>query len=249
MTIHKGLMCDQQNRYLGPKPKIPPDKGNAIMPFGEEYSEIGIPGGKQHEKFKLLYGSGPAEQWHLRMMLAAEFFGSWSKCMSRKIGAVIVRDKTILATGYNGPPRGVPECHTEERYNKLHEQIMKDSQGRDDISVNQLKREWGTKCPRQIFGFKSGQGLHMCTAGHAESNAVANAAREGVRISGADMYCYCPLPCMNCAKMIIGAGLSRVFYVSGKDYDTESRWMLLNAGISLVGITSEMIEKYRQSLQ
>ena len=36
--------------------------------------------------------------------------GSNSKCLSRKIGAVIVKDKTVISTGYNGPPRGVMTC-------------------------------------------------------------------------------------------------------------------------------------------
>ena len=37
-----------------------------------------------------------------------------SQCLSRKIGAVLVRDKSIISTGYNGPPRGVKTC--DERW-------------------------------------------------------------------------------------------------------------------------------------
>ena len=37
-----------------------------------------------------------------------------TKCFSRKIGAILVRDKSIVSTGYNGPPRGIPHC--DERY-------------------------------------------------------------------------------------------------------------------------------------
>lgn len=220
------------------------------MPFGEEYSDLSI-GSKvarslRADNFTVLYAGGKGEDWHLWHMLTAEFFGKKSKCLSRQIGAVVVRDKTVLATGYNGPSRGVPECHTPARL----EQILKiDPSLKGTAQEERLRLELGTRCPRQILEYKSGEGLHLCPAGHAESNAVANAAREGVRLSGADMYAWCPLPCYNCAKMIIGAGIARVFYKSGPDYDADSRWMLMNAGVSIIGITSEIIEKYRRSLR
>jgi dCMP deaminase len=221
------------------------------MPFGEEYSEIGTHAGRkpgEPEKFEFLYG-GRQQKWHIRMLLAAEYFGSWSKCMSRKIGAVIVRDKTILATGYNGPPRGVPECHTEARYDQVVKILRQSSHYHSTpTTLRRLKEEWGTDCPRRLLSLGSGTGLDLCPAGHAESNAIANAAREGVRVSGAEMYCWCPLPCMNCAKMIIGAGIQTVFYKSGPDYDADARWEFMHAGVSIIGVSQELIEKYRQAL-
>jgi len=217
------------------------------MPFGEEYADTPNLRGTQVEKFQTLYGAASTQAWHLRMMLAAEFFGSWSKCLSRKIGAVIVRDKTILSTGYNVPPRGVPECHTQDRVEQI---ISANRNLKESGLAERLRLDAGTTCPRKILGFESGKGLEYCIAGHAEANAVANGAREGVRLSGATMYAYCGLPCQECSKMIIGAGLERVFYIAGqKDYDNNARWMLMNAGVSIVGITQELIEKYRASLQ
>ena len=179
--------------------------------------------------------------WEIRMMQAARFFGTWSKCMSRQIGAVIVHDKTIIATGYNGPPRGVPECNTKKRYEELVRHVRDYSQGRDHIMLEKLEKEWGTKCPRQIMNYKSGQGLHICPAGHAESNAITNAAPEGVKIKDKIMYCYCPLPCMTCAKDIINSGLQAVFYLQGPDYDITSRWMLNEAGVYLIAVPKEMV--------
>ena len=216
------------------------------MPFGEEYSDIPFRG-QRDDKFETLYGATSTQAWHLRMMLAAEFFGSWSKCLSRKIGAVVVRDKTILSTGYNGPPRGVPECHTQERIEQI---ISANPYLKESGGAERLRLDAGASCPRRVLGYESGKGLELCIAGHAEANAVANAAREGVRLSDATMYAFCGLPCQECSKMIIGAGLSRVFYIAGrKDYDNNARWMLMNAGVSIVGITEEIIEKYRASLQ
>lgn len=194
-------------------------------------------------KFSALFH--PLQQgWHFRMMETAQYFGSWTKCLSRSIGAVIVRDKTILSTGYNGPSRGVPECHTPERRDQIVRSFYNTPSDRH--LAERLHTEWGTKCPRQILGFKSGEGLHLCIAGHAEANAVANAAREGVRITGAAMYCYCGVPCQECAKMIIGGGLAQVFHLETlRDYDLNSRWMLKSAGVSLIPIREEDIEKNR----
>ena len=191
---------------------------------------------------KLLHGSFSRNlhsSWDIRMMEAARYFGTWSKCLSRGIGAVIVRDKTILSTGYNGPPRGVRECDTQGRINLL---IMNFFNSPIDMdTADKLRKERG-KCPRQILGYKSGEGMHICIAGHAEANAVANAAREGVRIAGATMYCHCGLPCQECAKMIIGAGIHHIFHLQTKqDYDKQSRGMFSDAGIYLTAVDPNLL--------
>ena len=215
------------------------------MIMTDKFGAMDVPSAK-HDNFSVLFHHRQ-QDWHLRMMLAAEFFAGWSKCLSRKIGSVIVRDKTIIATGYNGPPSGVPECHTKARIEQI---LSANPHLKGTAEGERLRLSDGTTCPRQLLGYKSGQGLELCTAGHAESNAVASASREGITIKGADMYCWCPLPCQECSKMIIRSGLARVFYIAlGKDYDPNSRWMLLNAGVSLIGITKELIEKYRQEQQ
>ena len=177
--------------------------------------------------------------WDIRMLEAARYFGTWSKCLSRGIGAVIVRDKTILSTGYNGPPRGVHECYTEQRISSL----IKNFFNTGPIEhADKLWKERGTKCPRQILGFKSGQGMHLCIAGHAEANAVANAAREGIRITGAIMYCHCGLPCQECAKMIIGGGIQHIFHLETvTDYDKQSRGMFEEAGVRLIPVDSNSL--------
>ena len=185
--------------------------------------------------------AGRIQDWHFRMMDAAKFFGGWSKCLSRQIGAVIVEDKTIISSGYNGPPRNVPECHTVpglRNFIKAHGNKL------DGKQIQLLGDQWGKKCPRQILGLPSGTGLEYCIAGHAEANAIANAARKGVEVKGAAMYCYCPLPCMGCAKMIIGAGIDVVFHIKGLDYDPVSRLMLDDAGVITVGVSLEMMAKY-----
>ena len=81
-----------------------------------------------------------------------------STCLSRQVGAVIIRDKRIIATGYNGAPAGAIHC--------------------TDIGY----------CQRKKLGYPSGQGLELCRAGHAEANAIDQCARWGISCEGATLY-------------------------------------------------------------
>ncbi len=108
-----------------------------------------------------------------------------STCLRRKVGAIIVKDKRILTTGYNGAPKGVK---------------------------NSL--EIGT-CLREELGVPSGERQEICRGLHAEQNAILQAAYHGVSIKGAVMYCTTQ-PCITCSKMIINAGIVKIYYL--EDY-------------------------------
>lgn len=95
-----------------------------------------------------------------------------STCDRKHVGAVIVRDRSILATGYNGSIRGMPHC--------------------DDVGHLMVNDH----CIRTV---------------HAEANAVAQAARNGVRIEGATIY-VTALPCFDCFKLIANACIQRIVY-------------------------------------
>lgn len=81
-----------------------------------------------------------------------------STCLSRQVGAVIIKDKQIIATGYNGAPSGAIHC-TDLGY-----------------------------CVRKKMGYPSGQGLELCRAGHAEANAIDQCAKWGTSCDGATLY-------------------------------------------------------------
>jgi len=163
----------------------------------------------------------------------AEQIGKKSKCLSRQIGAIIVTpDGTIVGAGYNGPPRKVHNCDSQERLDWLVETLYQSHVG--DIKQYFLEHGWGTKCPRHILGLKSGEGLHLCSAGHAEHNAIANSAREGIKTKGCYLVCNCPLPCYECAKGIINAGIIKIICQDKPDYDKMSRWLLDAAGVEIV---------------
>ncbi len=131
-------------------------------------------------------------------MKIAELVASRSTCLRRNVGAVIVKERRILATGYNGVPRGLVHC--EER-----------------------------GCLREELNISSGEHQELCRGLHAEQNAIIQAAMYGISIQGSYIYCT-NQPCITCAKMIINAGITRIFYQH--DYpDKFARDLLKEAGI------------------
>jgi len=124
--------------------------------------------------------------WDLYFRTICDTVASKSPCLSRQIGAILVRDKSIVSTGYNGPPRGVDHC------------------------ADQIPFGEGLQCPRHAAGYASGEGLHLCPATHAEMNCIVNAARLGVSTLGTTLYMNCIIPCMECLKVLINAGVEEI---------------------------------------
>lgn len=96
--------------------------------------------------------------WDEYFMEMAELTAKRSTCLRRQVGAVIVQDKHIVATGYNGAPSGLAHC--EDRGG----------------------------CLRQQLGVPSGERHELCRALHAEQNAIIQAAALGNSINGATIY-------------------------------------------------------------
>ena len=110
--------------------------------------------------------------WDEYFMNIAREVATRATCDRKHVGAVIVRERSILATGYNGSIAGLPHCDEEGH-------LMEDGH-----------------CVRTI---------------HAETNAVIQAARNGVRIDGAGIYVTAS-PCFGCFKVIANAGIKRICY-------------------------------------
>ena len=146
-----------------------------------------------------------------------------SKCLSRQIGAVLVRDHSIIATGYNGPARGVPHCETRFHQDQMIKDLYHNIDN-PDLNTNM-------RCPRHVMGYKSGQGLEICLAAHAETNCIANASRNGVNTMNSTMYLTCETPCKNCLVLLINAGIKRIFCIDNKLYDDASNFILQHSDI------------------
>ena len=143
------------------------------------------------------------DKWDKRFMDMCEFVATWSSCIKgdRHVGSVIVKDKRILTTGYNGASSGILSC---------------------------VERG---ECLRVKLNIPSGTRHELCYAVHAEQNAIIQAAKLGISVDGATLYCT-HQPCVICAKMIINAGIKRVVYKYG--YPDEFSMHLFNeAGVTV----------------
>lgn len=122
----------------------------------------------------------PRPSWDEYFMAITDQVAERATCTRRHIGAILVKDKRILATGYNGTPAGLAHC--------------------DEVG-----------CLREKLGIASGTQHELCRGIHAEQNAVIQAARHGIAIDGATVYCT-HQPCVLCAKILINAGATEIVY-------------------------------------
>ena len=136
--------------------------------------------------------------WHTYFMNIARQAATRSTCDRKHVGAVIVRDKTILSTGYNGSIRGMPHC--------------------DDVGHLM-------------------QAGHCVATVHAEANAIIQAAKNGVRIEGAEIYTTAS-PCWDCFKLVANAGIRTVYY--GEFYREERSFQVARQlGIDLIDLSRD----------
>jgi len=174
---------------------------------------------------KVEYYREKIKRWDKRFHSACIEISSWSSCLSRQIGAVIVRDNIIVSTGYNGPPRGVSHCNDRIKNDPVLCKLFTES---GLVSVNT------DFCPRTVLGYKSGEGLHLCTAAHAEQNAIINAARLGVSTNETEIYMNCGIPCKEGLKAIINSGIHTIVCENTDNwYDELSKFLVTEAEITI----------------
>ena len=135
------------------------------------------------------------DKWDKRFMELTEHISGWSSCIrgNRHVGAIVVRDKRVIATGYNGAPRGEPNCC--------------------DVG----------ECYREAHGIPHGEQYEKCVAVHAECNAIISASRKemlGATLYLAGFEGGKPLedpqPCLICNRLIKNAGIARVINARGE---------------------------------
>ncbi|MFQ5809886.1 MAG: cytidine/deoxycytidylate deaminase family protein [Armatimonadota bacterium] len=120
--------------------------------------------------------------WDAYFMQIARVVASRSTCLRRSVGAILVSDRHILATGYNGPPSGAPHCS-----------------------------ELGG-CYRERLGIPSGERMELSRCLHAEQNAIIQAAIHGVKLEPPIICYTTTQPCITCAKMLMNAGVRRIVF-------------------------------------
>jgi dCMP deaminase len=150
--------------------------------------------------------------WDEYFMEVCRAIAKRATCDRGRSGCVIARDHQVLATGYVGAPAGLPHC--------------------DEVGhqLKQLVHEDGTVTK------------HCVRTVHAEQNAICQAARRGIGIQGATLYCRMT-PCRTCAMMIINCGIVRVVCERKYHDGAESESMFTQAGLVLEYV-EQNVEKY-----
>ena len=148
-------------------------------------------------------------------MEVADAIAKRATCDRGRSGCVIARNNQVLVSGYVGSPPGLPHC--------------------DDVGhqLKTLTHEDGhqtTHCVRTI---------------HAEQNAICQAARQGISLDGATLYCRMT-PCRTCAMLIIACGIRRIVCAQRYHAGAESEAMFAEVGLKLEYVSGEVLEYDKQ---
>jgi dCMP deaminase len=120
------------------------------------------------------------DEYFMRIALAVR---ARADCTGNRVGALIVQDRRIVATGYNGTPENMLNCSAGGCHRCAHREQ-----------------------------YPSGTGYDLCICVHAEQNAILAAARFGIAVEGGSMYTTMR-PCFGCTKEMLQAGIREVFYL------------------------------------
>jgi len=150
--------------------------------------------------------------WDRYFLDLCEAVSKRSTCDRGKTGCVIVKDKRIMTTGYVGSPIGLPHC---------------DEMGHD---------------MRKVFDDSGNVSQHCVRTLHAEQNAIIQAAKFGISLDGATLFCKMT-PCRRCAMIIINSGIKRVVCEKHYHADKDTIELFKLADIELV-VMNEDIEEY-----
>lgn len=149
--------------------------------------------------------------WDDYFMEICDTVAKRATCGRGRSGCIIAKDNRILVTGYVGSPAGLPHC--DEVGHQFKKMIHEDG------SVTQ-------HCVRTV---------------HAEQNAICQAAKNGISIEGATLYCRMT-PCRTCAMLIINCGIKRVVCQKRYHDSADSLAMFEQAGVEITHLIDEVQE-------
>jgi dCMP deaminase len=127
------------------------------------------------------------QKWIDAYLDMAERFAELSHAKRLKVGAIVVRDNRVISIGYNGTPAGWD--------NSCEKKVYTITGKYDGLDEDGTSYQWVTK--DEVI--------------HAEANAISKLARDGEAGLGSSMF-LTHAPCVQCAKMIYGAGINTVYY-------------------------------------
>ena len=200
------------------------------------------------------------------MMETAYVWTKKSKCIKKKVAAVIAKDNVIISIGINGTPKGFKRYKLEKcdlcNGTGIIEIDKKESTCPNCGGTGKIKIEYEYDCedkikicPKCKKEYKNDEKINFCTECgedlrgvefvlktdhditlHAEQNALINAARLGHKVEGTTMY-VSTAPCSRCALLIAQAGIVRVVY--SEKYKND-------AGIKMLESLGICVEQYKK---
>ncbi len=157
---------------------------------------------KNDKQKKVTKPSDLRDSWDEYFLKIADLVSTRSTSPHRKVGAVLVRDSRVIATGYNGAPRGFPH----------------------EIDVGCPREEL-----KKQGKIKSGERYELCTEVHAEINAIIQCAIYGVSCADSVLYCS-TMPCKLCARALVNARIKEI-YIREDNMGLDGRDILKQAKI------------------
>ena len=161
-------------------------------------------------------GSEQINRWDKYFFDLSDVVKNQSRCLSSKVGCVIVKDfRFVVSTGYNGPPPGMCNPGTKEWEKLIFDNVPKGLLELND-GVNMSER-----CIRRVLGFESGTQINYCPCSCAERNALSIASRLGHSTDDCIMYISDKSPCRACSQSIVTAGIKEVIVRESINYEKE----------------------------
>jgi dCMP deaminase len=156
-TLYEFMQIEEKENSSNPNAQ----QQNTVYKMADKYvfNDSTIEELEKRLDFTLKHERKKRPSWDKYFMNIAEVVSTRASCLRRNVGCVLVKDKQIIATGYNGPPKGHPTC--------------------DELGG----------CLRDIHNVPSGQRFEISRAVHAEQNAISQAAENGISTKGATIYC------------------------------------------------------------
>lgn len=145
-----------------------------------------------------------AVEWDKTFMRIAKEMAKHSTCCRKQVGAVLVKNRRVISTGYNGVPSGLRHCC--DRF---------------------------TPCDRAKPDFYDVHGVFSRNFEvHAEANCLLETAKNEISPEGTTLYTTLS-PCQDCAKIICAAGVTRIVYEELYDRDQKGIELLAEMGIDV----------------
>lgn len=165
---------------------------------------------------------------HRLFIKMAELVEQQSTCARLQVGAVLVKENRVISIGFNGTASGQQHC--EDYFKELYEK--------------EYKNEFPTLA--DFMASRTFYDLHgkfsIDNELHAEQNAISFAAKNGIATQGGTIYVTWS-PCVHCAKVIVSAGIKKVFFKNLYDRSQEGIYFLRKNNIECRQLTEEDLDE------